>query len=400
MLRSKFRLEKCNKALKKHKSDFMLDNFVEAKVKSVLRPLYLAQYLSLAPKYSILYDLITSNSYKFNAFVCMIATGVLAAWLYYVLDYWNQCNGLLAATVFAYSVSLTIAFIFNSSITTTKSNNYAYLMILIRRILKRFKFSKADARNVTAVNYVYIMSIIMFNVLHYACRSDDSYGIFGLKIFTQFVYFSFDCNTIICVRITNLLGNRIDAWVTELYCVYQKCDKGHIEVDNTSLKTVIRDYEQMVEVFKIYCQVFKHTILLTIVVIFFQVLVNVQSMILVSNSLINRKYYVHVKVWTRSATLASLAWVKNIILLSLLSMEAENVNLKMKNSRVICLLLSVKEEPDDQFLDLCCLLRRQRQQANVWRGRREPLPLDAALLPRFLAVVATYTVAILQFHFL
>nr|WCC58031.1 gustatory receptor 46 [Papilio xuthus] len=400
MLRSKFRVEKCNKALSKHNPDFMLDNFVEAEVKSVLWPLYVAQCLSLAPKYSMRYGLITSNSHKFNAFLCLIAIGVLSAWLYYVMDYWNHCTGLLAAAVSVYAASLTITFIFNSTITSTKSNNNAYLIISLQRILKRFKLSKADARYVTAVNYVYVIAMIIFNVMQFACRWDDSIGIFILKIFTQFIYVSFDCNIIICIRMINMLGNRIEAWLTELYCVFHKSDRGNIESDYSPLETVTRDYDQLIDILIIYCQVFKHTIFLMVVTSFFQVLVNVQSMILVSNSVIRERHnYLAVKVWSRSDALAPVVWLKNITLLTLLSMEAENVHLQMKNTQVVCILLSVKV-PDDHFLDLCCLLRRQSQQAELWRGGRGPLPLDATLPPRFLAVLATYIVAILQFHFL
>ncbi|KPJ16525.1 NFX1-type zinc finger-containing protein 1 [Papilio machaon] len=109
MLRSKFHLEKCNKAPIKHNPDFVLDNFVEAEMKSVLRPLYLAQYLSLAPKYSIRYDLITSNSHKFNVFVCLCAVGISTTWWFSsVLDYLIKAEGMYAATVFAYSIFFTV----------------------------------------------------------------------------------------------------------------------------------------------------------------------------------------------------------------------------------------------------------------------------------------------------
>nr|WCC57978.1 gustatory receptor 46.1 [Papilio polytes] len=385
MLKSK--VVRSNKSSAQHNTDFVLDNFLETEVKTILLPLYVAQCLTLAPKYSIRYGLITSNSRKFNAFVCLLGTGVLAAWLYYLIDYWSNSSGLLAATIITYSVPLTTAFLLNTIITTAKSNNYALLIITLQRILKRFKFSKIDRRNVTKLSWVYVVFIITFNIIHFVFRLDDSNGISILKMFTQFIYVSFDCNAIICMRMINLLGKCIETWVSELHCLCQKYDRAQIEMDNSPLKTVIRDYNQLIEILQIYCQVYKYTIFLMVVTSFFQVLVNVQSMLLV-------------KVWTSSSILAPIVWLKNILLLTFLSSEAENVYLQMKNFGLVCLLISIKEKPSDQHLDLRSVVRCQIYEGESWRSGNGPLPVDAALPPRFLAVVATYVVVILQFHFL
>nr|WCC57917.1 gustatory receptor 46.1 [Papilio memnon] len=385
MFRSK--VGRSNKASAQHNIDFVLDNIMETEVKTILLPLYVAQCFTLAPKYSIRYDLITSNSHKFNAFVFVLATGILAAWLYYLIDYWSHSSGLLAATISMYSVPLTIAFLFNSVITTAKSNNYASLIIMLQRILKRFKFSKIERRNVTASNWVHVVFIIVFNIIHFGFRLDYGKGIFILKIFTQFIYVSFDCNAVICMRMISLLGKCIETWVSELHCLCQKHNRDQIEPDNSPLKTILQDYNQLIEILQIYCQVYKYTIFLMVVTSFFQVLVNVQSMMMVI-------------VWTRSAILGPVVWIKNLVLLIFLSMEAENVYLQMKNSGLVCLLIRMKENPTDQYLDLRRVVRCQRYEAESWRGGNRPLPLDATLPPRFLAVVATYTVVILQFKFL
>nr|WCC57760.1 gustatory receptor 46 [Papilio dardanus] len=364
---------------KPNNTDFVLDNFLEAEVKPALMPLYVAQWLTLAPKYSLRYDLVTSNGYKFNACIWLCITGILAAWLNYVIDYWTSSGGLLATAVFAYSASVTISFIINSGVTTSKSNKHAHLIILLQRIIKRFN-AKVDMKNVTIVNWVYVISIVVFNIVHIACRFADSKGINILKIFTQFVYLSFDCNIVICIRMMSVLGRCIAASLSELECLGLDTELGELRS-----KSINEDNDRAVAVINVYCQVFKHSIFLMVVVSFFQVLANVQSTITV-----------RVKTLSISTIIAQLVWLKNITLLTLLSLEAENIHLQMKNSQIFCLLLGINCPPDDQFLGSVC--RRQCEKAQEWRGA--PLPLDAGLPPRFLAELASYTVVILQFHFL
>ncbi|XP_013138151.1 PREDICTED: uncharacterized protein LOC106103050 isoform X1 [Papilio polytes] len=119
---------------------------------------------------------------------------------------------------------------------------------------------------------------------------------------------------------------------------------------------------------------------------FFQVFVNVQASI-------------SIPIWTQSMYIGQIMWIKNFTLIAILCMESENVHLNLKNAQVARIALTASETTTD----LSQLGSRQQARHG---GRAEWLyaaglfPVDAALPLRFFAVLATYVVVILQFHFL
>nr|WCC57918.1 gustatory receptor 46.2 [Papilio memnon] len=379
-------VEKSNKALIKHNIDSVLDNFVEAEAKTILLPLYVAQCLTFAPKYSIRYDLITSNSHKFNVFVFLCSMGIISLWLYSVFDHVAQSRGISAATSYAYIVTLIVTMIFNSTITISKSNMNAYLIVLIRRIQKTFKFVDFKKRGISVGNWAYVIAIVAFNLIHSTFRVVETPSGITRIFFTHLIYISIDCNIIIAIRMMHLLGKLIETWISELECLCLTFSLEIVETDNNRIKDcrtkdIISAYDELIDSLGICAQVFKVPIFLTVVISFFQVIFNVQ-------------YLITIKCWQITMLVSQILWMKNIILIILLSMECEKVLLELKNAQTTCLVLTSTER-----IDLSCLLRRQRHQVEVyWEGG--PLPLDAALPLRFLAVVATYTIVILQFHFL
>nr|WCC57854.1 gustatory receptor 43 [Papilio machaon] len=400
MLRSKFHLEKCNKAPIKHNPDFVLDNFVEAEMKSVLRPLYLAQYLSLAPKYSIRYDLITSNSHKFNVFVCLCAVGISTTWWFSsVLDYLIKAEGMYAATVFAYSVTLLCAIILNSFITTSHSNMNANLIVLIQRIQKRFIFVKFDTRDIAKGNWLFVIIISTYNVAHFAARFLDTNIKVISTIVTHLIYLSIDFNSIVAIRMIHLLGKLIETWISELKC---SCCANCFDIEAKDyLRKIIISYDELMEAIKICNKIFRVPIFFTVLSSFFHAFVIVQGAISVSLLMLRHRQYLQMPVWKKSLYAAQLIWIKNLTLVAILCMESENIHLKVKNAQVACIVLCARERTSE----LSQLMRRQEQWAGPERGegwlRAAGLfSVDAALPPRFLAVLGTYIVAILQLHFL
>nr|WCC57858.1 gustatory receptor 45.2 [Papilio machaon] len=400
MLRSKFRLENCNKGLKKHNSDFVLDNFVEAEVKSVLWPLYLAQCLSLAPKYSIRYDFITSNSSHFCAFVSLFAIVIAAFWFYLVIDDLWASGIMYSTTLFAYNLTIIIVYIINSIVTTSKSNMSAFLIILIQKIHRDFKFVKFNTRNMTIINWIFVTVIIIFNVLHFILRVIETPHSFMRMFLVHFMYVSNDFNLIIEVRLIHLLGKYIDTWILELekFCCANSLDDRGIDYNiqnmEARMKKIITAYDKILEALDICNKIFGLSILFTVVMSFIQVCFNLQYIILVS---ISQK----LPSWKRTMYISQTLWIKNITLLSILSMESENVCLKMKNAAVACTMLSAT----DRSAELCRVLRLQGPRAGAssgagWLRAAGFFSVDATLPPRFLAVLVTYTVVILQFYFL
>nr|WCC58030.1 gustatory receptor 45 [Papilio xuthus] len=393
MLRSKFRVEKCDKTLSKHNPDFLLDNFVEAEVKSVLWPLYVAQCLSLAPKYSMRYGLITSISCYFYVFVCVCAVAISAAWF---CSLFGVTSGILYSTaLYAYGITLIIVYINNSTVTTYKSNMNAYLIILIQKIHIDFEYVKLNTRNISIVSWIFLIAIIFFNAVHFILRVVEVPHSVSRIFLVHLIYISNDCNLIIKFRTIHLLGKYIETWILELehFCSTNFLDdteRDYIKNTESRMKKIITGYDKIVEALDICNKIFGVSILFSVVMSFFQVFFNVQYIILVS--------ILHtVPSWKRTMYISQTLWIKNITLMSILCMESENVCLRMKNAEVACTVLSATHTS----ADLCRVLRRQEPRAGVsWLRAVGFFPVDATLPPRFLAVLATYTVVILQFYFL
>lgn len=252
MLRSKFHIRKSNKTLIKHNTDFVFDNFMEAEMKEVLWPLYVAQCLSLAPKYSIRYGLITSNSSHFYAIVSLLAIVIAATWFYFASDVIFKSGGLLSTTLFAYGITLTSMFIFNSTVTTSRSNTNVYLITLIQRIHKVFEYLKFNPENITIVNWIYFIAVIAFKILHCTFRSIEVPNAL-LRIFcAHLMYISNDCNLIIAIRTIHLLGKYVETWISELesICFPISLDnRGSDYVNNmeSGLKKLVTAYHKIIE---------------------------------------------------------------------------------------------------------------------------------------------------------
>nr|WCC57916.1 gustatory receptor 45 [Papilio memnon] len=390
MLRSKFHIRESNKASIKHNTDFVFDNFIEAEVKKVLWPLYVAQCLSLAPKYSIRYGLITSNSSHFYAIVSLLAIGIAASWFYLAFDIIFKSGGLLSTALFAYGITFTSMFVFNSTVTTSRSNTNAYLITLIQRIQKGFEYVKFNPRNITIVNWLYVIAVIAFNILHFTLRLIEVPNALFRIFCAHLMYISNDFNLIIEVRTIHLLGKYIETWISELEsicCPNSLDDRGSDYVRNmeSAIKKLVTAYDKVIEALDICNQAYGLSILFMVVTSIFQVFFNVQYVILLP-------------VWSKTMYMSQTLWIKNITLLTMLCMECENVSLKLKNAKVACIVPSTLERSPE----LCSYVLRQqdaRPRAG-WLSAAGFFSIDATLPPSFLAVLATYTIVILQFHFL
>nr|WCC57913.1 gustatory receptor 43.1 [Papilio memnon] len=384
MLRRKFR-EKSNMASIKHNTDFVLDNFLEAEVKTILLPLYVAQCLSLAPKYSIRDNFITSNGHKFNAFVFLCAILIGMTWIFSIPNFLTKTAGLLTASAYIYCIIIVLALTLNAFITTRQSNINAYFIILLQRILKRFMFVKIDNRGITIVNWLYLILVIGCNIAHFGARILEVDGDITTKIFTHLIYLSIDCNNIIAIRMIHFLGKLIETWISELehFCRVNCFDSEAKD----SMNKIIIGYEELIEAVNVCNKVFRVPIFFTVLTSFFQVFVNVQSAI-------------YMPVWIKSMYVGQIIWIKNFTLLAILCMESENIHLNVKNAQVTRIVLTASETTTD----LSQLGHRQSQSAHC-AGRAEWLraaglfPVDAALPPRFFSVLATYVIVILQFQF-
>nr|WCC57756.1 gustatory receptor 43.1 [Papilio dardanus] len=401
MLRRKFNIEKSRKVFIKHNTDFVLDNFLEAEMKPALLPLYVAQWLSLAPKYSLRYDLVTSNGHKFNAFVCLCSVAISASWFYIVLNFLLKAVRMYAITIFAYSITLVVGVILNSIITVSHSNMNAYLIILLQRIFKRFVFVNIDIKNITKVNWIFLIIMAVYNIALFTTRLLESSSTFVSKFLIHFIYISIDCNSIIAIRTIHLLGKLMDTWISELKTFsYANC--ADTEANNYMNKIIV-GYDELIQALNICDKVFRVPVFFTVLSCFFQVFVNVQAAISVSNigyhdPRILAFLLFKVPVWTRSMYVAQFIWVKNITLLALLSKESESIHLKVKNAQVASVVVCAR----GTTAETSRLVRRQGQRAGDGRWLRAAglFPVDAALPPSFLAVLATYTVVLLQFQFL
>nr|WCC57757.1 gustatory receptor 43.2 [Papilio dardanus] len=395
MLRRKFNTEKANTASVKHNTGFVLDNFLEAEVKPALMPLYVAQWLTLAPKYSLRYDFITSNGHKFNTIVSLCAVVIAAAWFYNILEHLSNFVRINAITIFTYSAILGIALICNSFVTVSYSNMNAYFIILIQRIQKRFVFLNFDNRSIAKANWMFLIIMAMYNIAHFTTRMfEESSGVVRI-VLTHIICLSCDCNSIIAIRTIHLLGKLVDTWISELKTFsYANCDDTEA---NNYMNKIIVGYDELIHGINICNKVFRVPVFFTVLSTFFHVFVNVQAAI--SFTYLINKYFLipKVPVWTKSMYVAQFIWVKNITLLAFLSKESESIHLKVKNAQVASVVLCAR----GTTTEMSRLVHRQRRAVSGrWLRAAGIFPVNAALPPSLLAVLATYTVVLLQFHFL
>nr|WCC57914.1 gustatory receptor 43.2 [Papilio memnon] len=380
MLRNKFRIEKPNRV--KHNTDFVLDNFVDVEMKKILLPLYVMQCLSLAPKYSIRYGIITSNSRKFNIFICLFVVGIATAWLPTLLNYFTEAVGMYAITVLVYGISLVITIIKNSFVTTAQSNLNASFITLIQRIHKRFKFIKLDNKAISIVNWLFLIIVTAYNIAHLTARMLESNMAFVSKLLTHLIYMTIDCNSIIIICTLYLLGKLIESWISELRCI---CCANISDIERKEhLNKLIVAYDELIEALEVCNKLFRVPIFFAVLSTFFQVFINVQAAIFMP-------------VWTKIMYISQIIWIKNLTLLFILCMESENIRLQLKNAKAACTVLCARETT----IDVPRLLRRQGRAVGAgWLSAAGLFSVDAALPPRVLAVLATYTIVILQFYFL
>lgn len=260
MLRNKFCIEKSKRVPVKHNTDFVLDNFVDVEMKKILLPLYVMQCLSLAPKYSIRYGIITSNSHKFNIFVCLVAVGIASAWLPSVLNYLSEAVGIYVLSIIFYGFSLVTTIINNSFITTAQSNLNAYFIILIQRIHKRFKFVKLDNKTIAIVNWLFLIIGTAYNIAHFTVRIIESNASFVSKFLTHLIYLSIDSNSIIIICTIHLLGKLIETWISELRCF---CSSYISDIERKEhLNKQIIAYDELIEALEVCNKLFRAPVII------------------------------------------------------------------------------------------------------------------------------------------
>lgn len=274
MLRRKLRDDKTNKAsISKimYNTDFVLDNFLEAEVKAILLPLYVAQCFSLAPKYSIRDSFITSNGYKFNTFVFMLAIVIGMLWFYVVPNLLTKTVGLLTASVYVYSITIAVALILNAFITTRQSNINAHLIILLQRIQKRFTFVKFHYKGISMINWLFLISLSAYNVAHLGTRISESDESIFKKILAHLIYISIDCNNVITIRMIHWLGKLIETWISELkYFCRENCFD--IEAKDCMNK-IIKGYDELIEALDVCNKVFRVPVNIALFVTLFSLLI-------------------------------------------------------------------------------------------------------------------------------
>nr|WCC58017.1 gustatory receptor 32 [Papilio xuthus] len=376
-------------------NEILLDNFVDKDIQMFLRPLNLLNYVTLSTKYSIKYNFITSNSYFTNFISLIICMSFIIIYLsaIFLNDYIFKLDivslTLLMVNFFLYA----FGYLLNTFLNVVNSDVHVYFIIKIKNI-KKFITNDIDCKILTLTNWIYVFFSFITHIVIVLIQILIS----RFELYYTFVVVILlinDFNTIYIIRIIKLLRIVIDSWTLKL----KEEKQLNIEVINDETRqkrywdVTRKTFSDIIEASCIYKQLCQIQITYHIVIMFMQLLNNVQYMI--TSTTFNVLIFI-LLIWT----------IKNIILLISISYECEMLYISLKNTQVL-FLKSIADKKCTA--KLACIFFTAFERLAYKSLRRESrysplvtcgiLTVDASLPLRFLSVLTTYTALLLQIPF-
>nr|WCC57977.1 gustatory receptor 44.2 [Papilio polytes] len=370
-----------NALLRNYNSDFLLDNFLEPEFRKKILPLYILQCLTLAPKYFIYYNLLTSNSRRTNMFIVANAIIISLKYSYDIAMFMNiikvNLNAIYLSLVCLQLGSFFAVFIVNSLLTVLRSETNARLIIQLQRIYCSCKI-KMEVKHTMIINWILLFSIILYHIVIFIIRMTIFNDSLSFTILTHVFVLSIDCSNIYMARVLTLFKNAILSWISE----YQTLTTSITEADDirSSISKLESTYDELIEVLKMLQSVFGLPIACFVVTTFTQAMSNVQTLL-------------EEPTWDFNFILALTWHMRNILLTIMISLECEKIYTSLKNLQVTYVMSRMAVEstkgafggvlPDYGVLTAGAMLA-----------------VDAALPACLLATIAAYAVVLLQIKFL
>nr|WCC57856.1 gustatory receptor 44.2 [Papilio machaon] len=373
-----------NALVKNYNTDFVLDNFLKTEFRKIILPLYLLQCLTLAPKFSIRYDLITSDSCRTKVIIAASAFVIFVKYSYDFIVYANIIKvNLNSMYVFLISLQLWsffAAFIVNCLLTVLRSEINAYLIVRLQRIHYSYRFVKMEVKHTMIVNWILLFSILLYYIFVFIIRMKTFDDSMLFTILSHLFFLSTDCNNIYIARVLTLFNNAILSWISEYQHIILNLSNTGTEDSHTA--KLVQTYNELIAVWRMWQSVFGIPIAFLVVTTFTQAMCNVQTLI-------------EEPTWNFNF-ITALTWnVRNILMVTAISFECENIYTSMKNIRVAYIMAREADTTSDAVASAVC--GGAQFEALTAGG---VLAVDAALLARLVATIATYAVVLLQIKFL
>nr|WCC57758.1 gustatory receptor 44.1 [Papilio dardanus] len=363
-----------NLSLRNYNSDFVLDNFLEAEFRKILLPLHLLQCLTMAPKYSISYNLLTSSSRRSRLFTVGSALLVFVKYTYdlsVVVNYFKHfLNAMYLFLICLQLLSYFAAFVINSVFTVLTSETHAYLVILLQRIHSSYRFVKMEMKNTMIINWISLLSIVLYHIIIFTYRLIVVNDSFSFTALTHLFVLSADCNYMYTARVFTMSKNTILMWIKEYQHILNLSNDNAEDYDIRSHIARLEDtYNDLILVLRMCQSVFGIPMACFVVTTFTQAMSNVQTLIEESS-------------WEFNFILALTWTLRNTLLLTVTCVECEKIFTSMKNVQVVC-IITRNADISDATLTACGMLT-----------------VNAVLPASLLVTIATYAVVLLQIKFL
>nr|WCC57902.1 gustatory receptor 32 [Papilio memnon] len=382
-------------------NEILYDNFIEKDFQMFLRPLNLLHYVTLSTKYSIRYNFITSNSRLVN--LISLCSSVVFITTYFIVIFLD--DGIFKLDVVLLTLLMVNFFIYAFCYLLNAFMNVVYCKINVDFIIKMINITKcitsgSDCKKLTIFNWLYVIITIMFHftIVFIHVKMTDFELFYGFVVIILLIN---DLNTIYIIRMIKFLRLLIDSWASKLK------DKQSNSIDDINEETRQKKYwdvkrktfADIIDATSIYKELCQIQISCHIVIIFMQLLNNVQYVI-TSNTFTVVIFIL--LMWT----------IKNIALLISISFECEMLFISLKNTQVLFLKAVAGKKCTRKKFKIFPLIKHffTAFERTVYKSLRRSnsyaplvacgmLSVDASLPLRFLSVLATYTAVLLQIPF-
>ena len=243
--------------IKSHRTEVLLNNFVDKDVQSMILPLNVLQTMLFCPKYSIKDNFITSNSRLSNfvsvsgtiLFLTIISCDFCTA----VTNSWFSIKTVLMSLLGRY-IFVSVGVLMNVTLSLIHTNENVSFVLLFQDIHRIFN-NEISFRRFVIINWLAIIFLVGCYVIAIATLCALlTFPI--LFIASGSILVSFDSNIIYATRVIQLLKNKVDLWNIRAL-QYQSRDR--METEN-HCKIMFKAYVDLLECYDIYRVLFQHMV--------------------------------------------------------------------------------------------------------------------------------------------
>nr|WCC57744.1 gustatory receptor 32 [Papilio dardanus] len=365
-------------------NEILLDNFIEKDIQMFLRPLNLLHYVCITTKYSIKYNFITSNNRLTNSITLLSSVIFITTYFTMIFinnDIFELDSVMLILLIVNYFISA-FGYLLNAAMNIIQSDIHVNFIIIIKNI-KKFITNDIHCKKIMIINWIYVIVTFLFYfvIVLIHIKISNFYLSYAFLVIILLIY---DLNTIYMIRIIKLLRVLVVSWGSELKDKQLNiADEKDEAREKLYWDTKRKSFSVIIDASNIYKELCEIQISYHIVIIFMQLLNNVQYVI--TSPTFNDVIFI-LLLWT----------IKNTTLLVSISFECEMLFITLKNTQV----LFIKSITDKK-----CTPYERLVYKSLRRGHHDPLvacgmlTINASLPLRFLSVLTTYTAVLLQIPF-